>query len=287
MTQDFISFASCHGLQIPRLICDDQWHRVPTDDKPHSKNGSYKHNGKYGILINFRTMTECASHPDRNSNEFSAEDRAKYAKEMAEVNRKAHEDREKKYSEARKNASKLLSECELDKHPYLEKKRFPDALALVSGNIMAIPMRDCLTNELNSIQSINHEGDKRFMYGGKAKGSVFVIGKKKDYENPIKILVEGYATGLSVYESIKGLCIPCEVIVCFAASNIIYVASKVSGKRIVFADNDVSETGQKAAKETGLPWTMAPEVGMDANDYHQKAGIFALQKLIRECIALL
>jgi putative DNA primase/helicase len=42
------------------------------------------------------------------------------------------------------------------------------------------------------------------------------------------------------------------------------------------ADNDKSGAGEKAAKETGLPWAMPSAVGMDANDLHQRDGLRAL-----------
>ena len=51
----------------------------------------------------------------------------------------------------------------------------------------------------------------------------------------------------------------------------------------VFADNDESKTGEKSAQSTGLPWTMADEVGWDANDLHAHNGLFAVVKKIMMC----
>ena len=50
----------------------------------------------------------------------------------------------------------------------------------------------------------------------------------------------------------------------------------------VFADNDESKTGEKAAADTGLPWTMADQVGWDANDLHLEKGLFQLVGKIME-----
>ena len=77
--------------------------------------------------------------------------------------------------------------------------------------------------------------------------------------------------------------LPGSVVVCFSASNLIQVADQIPGKRFVFVDNDESKTGEKAAQATGLPWTMADEVGWDANDLHTRNGLFQVVAKIMEC----
>jgi len=72
-------------------------------------------------------------------------------------------------------------------------------------------------------------------------------------------------------------------VVCFSAGNMVSVADQIQGKKFVFADNDESQTGEKSAISTGLPWTMAETVGWDANDLHIKQGLFAVVKKIMEC----
>ena len=61
-----------------------------------------------------------------------------------------------------------------------------------------------------------------------------------------------------------------------------HVAAQFSGRHFVFADNDESRTGETSALATGLPYAMAPAVGMDANDLHQASGVMAVAKLIME-----
>lgn len=39
-------------------------------------------------------------------------------------------------------------------------------------------------------------------------------------------------------------------------------------------------TGENFARRTGLPWTMPPVLGTDANDLHLSAGLPALQRLL-------
>ena len=77
--------------------------------------------------------------------------------------------------------------------------------------------------------------------------------------------------------------IPAAVVVTFSAGNLVHCASPVKGNRFVFADNDESQTGQKSAEQTGLPWTMADTVGWDANDLHKAKGLFSVVQKIMEC----
>jgi putative DNA primase/helicase len=94
-------------------------------------------------------------------------------------------------------------------------------------------------------------------------------------------LVEGYATGLSVKAALDAMYIQSQVWVCFSAVNLQYVAERIPGNRFVFADNDVSRTGQRVAEATGLPWVMSPVEGEDANDLHQRAGVWELINVIK------
>ena len=72
--------------------------------------------------------------------------------------------------------------------------------------------------------------------------------------------------------------------VCFSAGNLKKFAATLQGGYVV-ADNDASRTGERTAKETGWTYWMPSEVGMDANDVHQRDGLFkfsqSLGKVIR------
>ena len=83
---------------------------------------------------------------------------------------------------------------------------------------------------------------------------------------------EGYATALSVQAALRYLSRQGQVVVCFSAGTL----ARVARHGYVIADNDASEAGEKAARETGLPWWMPPKVGMDANDWHMSQGVSAL-----------
>ena len=68
-----------------------------------------------------------------------------------------------------------------------------------------------------------------------------------------------------------------QVVVCFSAGNLQKIAAPGG---FVIADNDASRTGENAARATGLSYWSPPDVGTDANDYHQKYGLDALAKAL-------
>ena len=74
--------------------------------------------------------------------------------------------------------------------------------------------------------------------------------------------------------------LPDSVLVTFSDGNLIHVAKQLQGDVVVFADNDASGAGERAARASGFPWVMAPTVGDDANDAHKRSGLFRLAALM-------
>lgn len=271
----FLEFASAHGLLIDNVV-EGRWARVKTTDKSKKKNGAYKFMGDVGFVQNHATMDKVAVwHPDGKVEKI---DRAAMRRRMAQA---AQEERERQ-EDAREFADGMVKRAGLDIHPYLSAKGFPEEKGLVLDGDLLVPMREFkLYRQINSLQRIAADGTKLFLPGGKAKGSVFFIGPLLARE---RWLVEGYATGLSVRAALRELHREAQVVVCFSAGNLAHVGVLVRELRpvaYVMADNDKSGAGKKAANETGLPWAMPPEVGMDANDLHQRDGLRALVGLIR------
>ena len=272
----FLDHAAAHGLIIRELIADARWHRVPTEDKPKKRNGAYLFDGERGVVKNFATMQDYAAYRDgvRAGQIDKAALRANRAISEAET--------AAKQVEARAKAESMVKLAALDVHPYLVAKGFPKERGLVLDGELLIPMRDFrLYRQLNSLQRISATGEKLFLAGGKAKGSVFFIGPFMAHE---RWLVEGYATGLSVLAALHQLHRKAQVVVAFSASNLAHIGRLVKAlrpKAYVMADNDKSGAGMQAAIESGLPWVMPNEVGTDANDLHQRDGLRALVKLIR------
>ena len=107
----------------------------------------------------------------------------------------------RRHAAARKRAIEMMARAFYATHPYLARKGFPEEKGLVYEDRLLIPMRDMRTTQLvNSCQCIDADGTKKFLTGGKAKGSLFVLGA-----GPEIFLCEGYATGLSIRAALQSL----------------------------------------------------------------------------------
>jgi hypothetical protein len=127
--------------------------------------------------------------------------------------------------------------------------------------------------QVNSLQRITPDGEKKFLPGGKAKGSVFFIGPMLARE---RWLVEGYATGLVGARALRENCIArrrssCASPLATSRTSAAGEGSAAEGFRLRRQRRE-RRRQESAAEETGLPWCMAPEQGMDANDCAHGSG---------------
>jgi len=268
----FMEHAAAHGLIIERLVADGQWHRVPTTDHKHKRNGAYAFNGTHGAIQNWATMQDVAVWKPENN---STVDRHAYR----EQNRKAAIQQQKRHDAARHEAARIIRECIRGTHPYLAAKGFPDAQGLIYDDDLIIPMREFQNYGIvNGVQKIAPDGTKLFLPGTKAKGAAFIIAKGALRE---RWLVEGFATGLSVQAALLDLRRQAEIIVTFSAGNLKYIAEMMKRPAYVFADNDASGVGVAAAVATGLPWVTPKDIGFDANDVIRQRGLRELVEIVR------
>lgn len=268
---EFAAYAKQHGVLIAEPIPDGRIHRCPTADHPKRRDGSYRFFGDWGWFQDW------SNHGEAVIWQASKENAPPVAIPRREIERLKRED-EKRRAQAAVQAAQIVRRCRLDLHPYLTAKGFTKDPGLVDvDGRLVIPMRDCRDyTRVNSLQWISDAGEKKFLPGGTAKGSIFIIGKGDE-----SWLCEGFATGLSIRAALKHLHRPARVVVCFSASNLAHVASQISGRRHVVADHDRSGTGERFAVSTGLPWVMPPDMGHDANDMHQAHGVASLAELMR------
>lgn len=277
----FIDFARSHGVDIDpnRLYPSDKIKRCGTVDKPKSTNGAFFWDGQRGWVFNWSGEARVNWYNDPNAKPWTDEEKRAWAAKRAS----AASEQDRLYEKVALQADITLRSAELKTHPYLQIKGFKEEMGLVLDDKLLIPMRNVRTNKLQGYQWIRwdmetRKYEKKMLSGMRAKNAVLRLGGDADES----WLVEGYATGLSVRHALKSVGINASVVVCFSASNLIQVANQIPGNRFVFADNDESKTGEKAAIETGLPWTMADQVGFDANDLHVQKGLFHLVKKIMD-----
>ncbi len=212
--------------------------------------------------------------------------------EEAALRKVAHEKRmatEEKERECRQKkavamATKLIADSELKEHAYLRSKQMPleKGFVHISGDLV-IPMRN-VRNELVGAQIIS-AGDnawvKMFVPGTRAKGACYRIGNRRASN---LILVEGYATGLTVYNASKFMNLDVSVLVCFSAGNLVAVSDLLKCKAGVFADNDASKAGELAAQKTKFPYAMSKTEGHDANDDLREYGILHVAQIVGQLV---
>ncbi len=276
----FVDFARTHGVVIDRLRSGDRIFRCPTVEHPRSTNGAYVFDGRRGWVQNWET-----GEPIRWWNDESAKPWTDAEKRAWERRREGERIARAKHArQAAEKAQALIASATPGTHNYLVTKGLGDVHGLVTPEyVLVIPMRgidDGALRGAQTISMIDGRWTKKYLFGTRAKGAVLRLGPPRATES---ILVEGYATGLSVEMAARRLCLRSAIYVTFSADNLAHVASLVGGHRYVIADHDESGTGQRVAEATGLPWAMPERVGEDANDLHQRAGLLAVQRLLMTC----
>lgn len=273
----FVDFCRAHGLLIDSTPPPGVWVRYPTTDHPRSKNGAAKWMGDVGWVQNHATQVEPSTwRPDKDA---PAVDMTRINAEAARQNQRQREG----WARAAANAGDMLRAAKHGEHNYLHLKGHGDQVGLVlpDGALM-VPMRHWRTNALVGAQVIQWDAaegryEKKMLPGMRAKGAVLRLGNPSAARS---WLVEGYATGLSVEAAVRLLRFTDAVVICFSAGNLINVAGQLGGQVLVFADNDASGAGERAAAATGKPYLMSPFVGEDANDMHKRAGVFKLAEML-------
>lgn len=260
---EFLNFCHALGIIIDSPPPIGMWRRYPTTDHPRKRNGAVKWMGDHGFAQNHALDTEVSVWRDATVTDGAKRDFQKFADQ-------AEAERVRMQKQAANKAATILSQCNFGKHEYLKSKGFSDEegnIYQVDGKqILVIPMR--LGQSLIGCQLIDIDGTKKFLYGQRTAGAEFCFNNRGPH-----ILCEGYATALSIRAAMKSLKRRYTLHVCFSAGNMKKVASTLEGG-IIVADNDESGTGERTAKEIGWPYWISDKVGEDANDTHQRLGLF-------------
>jgi putative DNA primase/helicase len=263
---DFLRFAAWHGL----IIGDIQPGRITrckTVDHPHKKNGAFMFDGEWGWCQNWADSDKPVIWQGKESKLTQIEIRQKIKESTAE--------RDHQFQEAIRKAAWMIKQAKPGTHDYLALKGHPEAIGLImqkdAGDLLLIPMR--IINNLVGLQVIAKDESgyrKTFLKGSKTKDACYVIGR-----GGLPIHCEGYVTGLSIHRALNRSKLSGHVVVCFSAGNMVHVAKT----GYVVADNDASGTGEKCAKQTGLPYFMPPDLGDDFNDYEMRGQLEAMMQI--------
>ena len=175
-------------------------------------------------------------------------------------------------------------------HPYLIRKGIqPYGLRLKDDGRLIVPVSE--DGKIWSLQYIDSDGDKEFLYGGRTKGCYCCLGKIQDAQ--AVCIVEGFATGATIREATSY-----PVVIAFYAGNLELVAKAVRQKSpelpiVICADDDAHTEGNpgltcayKAARAIGakvaIPVFQAPrlEGASDFNDMARQVGLKEVAKVI-------
>lgn len=291
MSAAFIAFAHANGVEITKLDDSGKLRRCGTTDHPSSKNGAYRFDGHGGFVFAWDGEGRAVVFNDPDAKPLTEAEKARAdAKRQVYRDEQAHLQRQ-----AATWAARMLALAKPAEHGYLQLKGLNgvQALVLPDGELF-VPMRDVRTNELLGAQIVQwlpeeRRWEKKYLYGMRSKGAVLRLGPRQATET---ILVEGYATALSVEAAVRQMKLNAAVLVCFSDHNLRTAAERTTGRRYVIADHDPAqadpvkakqnpgEQGQRAAIATGLGWAMPEHDGFDANDLHASNGLMAVCALV-------
>ena len=294
---------SKNGLGSPKVIIDGKLHRFKANnDKQKNSwyigfnNGDFQA-GSFGCWKRSINKTFCSIEKEL----FTPKQKQEYAKKMNLISneiQKLKREASLKKSETQKTTKETANNRfnngkseGVNNHPYLMKKQIWGYSLRLDGDKLLIPMFN-IQGELCSLQTINHEGGKRFMKGGQVNGLFNLIG------SPEKnlILCEGYATGSTIHQATGQA-----IAICFSAGNIKEVAIALANKHpnislLIAGDNDQwgeSNTGKNKAQEiaqtvgAGVVFPEFKETDLknkptDFNDLHALSGLQEVKRQIEQ-----
>jgi len=300
--EGFTKHCEAQGLVIRDLIADGEIHRVPHIS---SKKGAV--DGWYILHLSGKIpvgVAGCWKEPTFESKwmadigrSMSFSERLEHDKWVGEFKAKREADRVASQQVAAEKAEDEVStyaDASAD-HPYLVRKRIaPNGIKIDRAGRLVVPVSDN-QGEILSYQTIDAEGNKRFLKGGKIEGGFYELrGNRK-----VIFIGEGFATCASIHQA-TGF----TTLVAFDCGNLAKVAKSAKemflGSRIVIcADNDQFTEGNpgitKAKAAAGLVFgeivyptfneSDLPSKPTDFNDLHTLQGIEAVKEQI-ERVAL-
>lgn len=290
------------------LIYDGKFHRIKViGDKGGSLSGSYRYFDDgipHGYFRNHRTGEEIKkSYPREESYEsrLTPKELAALREEQLQRMERHKKEQEEQANIVAQNIAQLLhnlpSTLNNPSDYFIKKGISGTEYTYKDGNNLTwIPLYD-KSGKITTVQTIAPDGSKRFFSGGKKHGSFHIINGYINLQDTI-IICEGYATGASIFESLKAYNVKnISVVAAMDAGNILPVAKDLkelftNNLFVIACDNDYLSAlktginpgvnyGEKAAQEinahVAIPQFASGEVGSDFNDLmllHGKEEVF-------------
>lgn len=290
----FINFMRDCGLDPANssdVRPDGKWRDYQLSDDPKGKKKGFYNLKIEGDFISGacgdRRTGEVNQFKGKPTRELTDQERREWARRRMDEKKAQEEEQEKRWAAAAATAKDQWARAKAGPHDYLKRKGVDGAGTRVLDDKLLIPMY-AADGVLWGVQSIDSEGGKLFLSGGRKKGCYAPLAGKSDSKDIIYIC-EGYATGASIRQATGGV-----VVVAFDAGNLKPVAVAMRGKYprarlVICGDHDKSQTGQKAAADAAesvggvAVW---PDLeGIDWNDMAQTDGLDAVRDSVAAKVA--
>lgn len=298
--EKFGEYMRSNGLEPPAAIfADGRIHRFKVSgDNSGSKNGWYVlHDdkdlaaGSFGCWKRDIKVTWCS----KANQVMTTKDKKTFAAKMDKIKRKYDAEQTCLHAECREKAEYIwngASKKNTAKNSYtIRKKIKPYTAKTTKKGDLIIPVYD-VNAELQGLQFIKPDGEKKFLPGTKKQGNFSYLGKSHEEVKTICIC-EGWATGCTICEATS---LP--VVVAFDAGNLKLIAEnwrrKLPKHKIIIAGDDDHATdknpGRTKANEAAnavngiavFPNFKNSKGKTDFNDMHQEQGLDSVKSIFRK-----
>ena len=194
---NFINFIRSHGYEPKSDVIAGKWIRF---GRKAAISARLYDDELGGYLHDWRTGEKFYWFADKDR--MSPSEYARRKKESEALKQAQDAKRSIAYADASRTAEKLFNEALIasQDHAYLMRKKVkPYGIKQLNGELL-IPVYS-IQGDMQSIQFIDVDGNKKFLKGGKMSGGCHFIGEVS-MDMPIYIC-EGYATAASVYEDTR------------------------------------------------------------------------------------
>jgi putative DNA primase/helicase len=274
-TKQFLDAIASEGITPPDMIISDgKRHYFSSNGKRGDSAGWYIFHegiiatGAFGDFRSGRGMSAWAATIGR---ELSPDEVTAFRIGLEQARMKREAETAQRRLKAKSKAAWMLKNSlpAPDTHTYLKRKGVRSHGLRLWNNALAVPMID-ETGEVQSLQLISPDGDKKFLTGGRMQGCYFVLGKLRDAH--MVLIAEGYATAATVHE-VTGH----PVVVAYNAGNLLGVSQTIRAQHphlpiYLCADDDYKTNGNPGrtkAKEAALAVggeDLTPEFGDNRPD---------------------